>query len=68
MIVGRRLTVIKKNGVKIDYTHIQHIETNPKELIIEAETDFEEMRANVVHVFPLNDIHIIIFEPYIPPT
>lgn len=67
-IIGKRLTIITKSGRRIDYTHITLLSTTTGSLIVHGETDGAGgMRVNAIDAHKLDGLHVVIFEPYIPP-
>lgn len=64
-IIGRRLTVLTKNGDRHDFTHIIEFRIGTEAILIKGETDdVDGMRINVSNFYLHENLHLIIFEPY----
>lgn len=67
MIIAKRLYIITKRGVKIDYTHVEQIETKKEQLKIRGETnDKFGMRCNTIDIFGIDELLTMHVEFYVP--
>lgn len=75
-IFARKLTIIQKNGLRFDYTHVTELrvynptprrsETEPY-LLIKGETDdVANGRCIAVDKYPIKDLQMTIVDWYIP--
>lgn len=66
-IIAKKIKVIQKNGLTIDYTHVTSIKTEGKYLYVEGETlDFLKMSRLTYDRNPIEDINMMLVEFYIP--
>jgi len=67
MIIARRLTIIQKNGMRFDFTHIEEITTLDNTLFIKGETDdVANGRVKTHDRFPIEHLEHMYVDWYIP--
>lgn len=76
-IFARKLTIIQKNGLRFDYTHVTELkvynplprmsETEPHLYITGETDDVAGGRCITIDKYPIKDLQMTIIDWYIPP-
>lgn len=66
-IIAKRVTIVQKNGTRIDFTHVTSIQACDHELWIIGETDDKDgMRVVVNRQYRIADLNLTQIDWYIP--
>lgn len=66
-IIAKRVTIIKKDGTRIDLTHVTMFRAMGYELWISGETDDDDGMREVVHKqYRIKDLQLTQIDWYIP--
>ena len=66
-ILGRRLTIITKSGLRHDYTHITYLEACGEFIEVWGETDdVAGGRVNAKDIHKIEDLEIMVLDFYKP--